>query len=325
MTLATIVMYHVVQPAGAGVVARLKGRDIREFAEQVEYIRRYYTPVPLLDLAAACSGAITLPPRAIALTFDDGYASHSRIVAPMLADAGMPATFFLVASALIDRAVLNVNRIQCILAAADTGALVERINAAIEGDGDRTVAAYRREWFTPSRWDTADVAYVKRLLQHAMPDRIREPLVEHLFHTYVTADERALADELYMTTAEARELVRMGMTIGAHADRHVRLTTLSREGQAGEIDGALRVLDAAGVPRKRFAYSYANGEFNDDSVDLLRARECALAVSTRPDLALIRSDALLSLPRLDTNDLPIRRDAEPNEWTRRAGPVENAS
>jgi len=48
-------------------------------------------------------------------------------------------------------------------------------------------------------------------------------------------------------------------------------------------------------------------------------------VSTQPDLATVTAATLLSLPRLDTNDLPVRADAEPNEWTTRAAAAQNAS
>jgi peptidoglycan/xylan/chitin deacetylase (PgdA/CDA1 family) len=57
-----------------------------------------------------------------------------------------------------------------------------------------------------------------------------------------------------MSVSEARELCAAGMTLGAHGDRHVRLPTLSREDQAREIDGALRVLDALDIRRPGFAY-----------------------------------------------------------------------
>jgi hypothetical protein len=54
----------------------------------------------------------------------------------------------------------------------------------------------------------------------------------------------------------------------------------------------------------------------------LRTRGCSLAVTTRPDLAKLDTADLLVLPRIDTNDLPVRSDAEPNEWTRRAAAAE---
>jgi hypothetical protein len=71
-------------------------------------------------------------------------------------------------------------------------------------------------------------------------------------------------------------------------------------------------------PREGFAYCYASGDYSDESIELLRTRRCSIALTTRPDLARIVRDQLLALPRIDTNDLPVRAGAEPNEWTRRA-------
>jgi hypothetical protein len=81
------------------------------------------------------------------------------------------------------------------------------------------------------------------------------------------------------------------------------------------------VLDAVGAPRRSFAYCYAAGEFNDESLSLLRARQCRIGLTTRTDLARIVPGELLTLPRIDTNDLPLRSDARPAEWTRRATPA----
>jgi len=317
--LATIVMYHVVRSRAGGLAARLKGLDESAFREQLSYVRAHYTPVGLFDLVAAADGSHALPPRPIVLSFDDGYAGHYDIVFPILADAGVPAVFFPVASALIDRSVLDVNKIQCILSAASVEALVQRVEAAIDGEPHLPPPAeYRAQWWKGSRWDPAEVVYVKRLLQHALPHSVRRPLVDELFRTLVSSDEQGVAAELYMDAGQLNELHRAGMTIGAHGDRHLRLPALSRDEQALEIDGALRVLDVVGLPRRGFAYCYANGEHNVDSIELLRARECRIALTTRPDLARIALKELLTLPRIDTNDLPVRGDVEPNEWTRRA-------
>jgi len=321
MKLSTVVMYHFVQPATDGPVYGLKSLDPSAFREQLAYIRRHYTPVSVFDLVRSVEASTPLPPQPIVLTFDDGYRGHYRHVFPLLDTLSIPAVFFPVASALLDRRVLDVNKIQCVLAAtSDVGRLVAAIEAAIEGDphGSRAPSEYRAEWWKASRWDPPPVVYVKRLLQHALPERVRRPLLDDLFRELVSEDEAAFAEELYMSVSQARELCAAGMTVGAHGDRHVRLPTLSREDQAREIDGALRVLDALDIGRPGFAYCYANGEYDEHSVALLRERECSLAFTTRPDLARIAADSMLTLPRIDANDLPTQADVAPNEWTRRA-------
>lgn len=57
-----------------------------------------WSAVSLDDIEAAHSGKKKLPPKAILLTFDDGYASHYSRVYPLLRAYGFPAVFFLVGS-----------------------------------------------------------------------------------------------------------------------------------------------------------------------------------------------------------------------------------
>ena len=48
-------------------------------------------------VAAALAGGPQLPPDAVLLTFDDGHDDHHRYVLPMLAERGLPGTFFILA------------------------------------------------------------------------------------------------------------------------------------------------------------------------------------------------------------------------------------
>jgi peptidoglycan/xylan/chitin deacetylase (PgdA/CDA1 family) len=57
-----------------------------------------WSPVSLDDIEAARSGQKPLPPNAILLTFDDGYAGHYSRVYPLLRAYGFHAVFFLVGS-----------------------------------------------------------------------------------------------------------------------------------------------------------------------------------------------------------------------------------
>jgi peptidoglycan/xylan/chitin deacetylase (PgdA/CDA1 family) len=319
----TVVAYHFVMPPGTGLLARLNRLELSAFQEQLTYIKRHYTPISANELVRALDGEAPPPPRAIVLTFDDGYRCHYQHVLPLVEAAAMPALFFPVASASLDRRVLDVNKIQCVLAAAnDIESVVAGIEGAIEAARHEhalpTIQEFRGQWWKASRWDSAPVAYVKRLLQHALPETVRRPLVDELFASRVSADETGFAGDLYMTADDLRDLRGRGMTVGLHGDRHLRLTTLSVDAQAREIDGALRLLDAIGASRDRFAYCYANGDHDQRSIALLRDRGCAVAFTTHPDLVCLERADRLALPRLDTNDLPTVGDAAANNWTRRA-------
>jgi len=131
--LVTVVMYHFVQPAAEGPVPGLRTLELSAFQEQLGYIRRHYTPVSVTAIARWVAEGAPLPPRPIVLTFDDGYRGHYRYVLPALKAFSIPGVFFPVASALVDRQILDVNKIQCLLAVSDdVGRLVGAIETAIE-------------------------------------------------------------------------------------------------------------------------------------------------------------------------------------------------
>jgi len=73
----------------------------KHFAEHVEVLRRYGPVLSISDLADALSSR-GLPRRAVAITFDDGYADNLHQARPILHRAGIPATVF-VATGMIGR------------------------------------------------------------------------------------------------------------------------------------------------------------------------------------------------------------------------------
>src|SRR5207244_2289516 len=79
--------------------------ELREWAVSPRTLRRQlrwlratgHTLVSLSDVFDAYRGASTLPPRPVALTFDDGYADTAGTAAPILSEFGYAATLFVVA------------------------------------------------------------------------------------------------------------------------------------------------------------------------------------------------------------------------------------
>jgi hypothetical protein len=69
-----------------------------EFERQLTRMRSK-TVLPLQQFAKLLVQR-KLPPNAIAITFDDGYACNSLVAAPMLVSFGYPATFFVVSDAI---------------------------------------------------------------------------------------------------------------------------------------------------------------------------------------------------------------------------------
>lgn len=86
----TAVVYHAVGPAPPGADSDDLFVPPAAFEEQLAYLSRHRTVVPLADLLAGPRFARP----AVAITFDDGFRSLLTVAAPLLERHGFPATAF---------------------------------------------------------------------------------------------------------------------------------------------------------------------------------------------------------------------------------------
>ena len=63
----------------------------KNFMQQIDYIKRTCSVVSLLDIAKGLRSG-SLPRRAVAITFDDGYVDNLKNAKPILKAAQTPAT-----------------------------------------------------------------------------------------------------------------------------------------------------------------------------------------------------------------------------------------
>jgi len=306
----TIVMYHYVRDLEHSRFPEIKGLSVQRFCRQLDYIQNHYTVIGAEDLLQALSSPKKdLPSNAILLTFDDGYSDHFTNVFPLLDARGIQGCFFPPAQAILEHTVLDVNKIQFILAAVpDTLGLLDQVFAMLaefrSEHGLKAKEAYLFAGGEKHRYDTDEVTVLKRLLQRELPEPVRKKIVKRLFAKHVTTDEVAFACELYMSMDQIACLRRHGMHIGGHGYSHAWLNHISPEAQESEIDRSLDFLQILGVRKDGWTICYPYGGFNNSLLDLLRERNCQIGFTVEPRVADLDIDNLLTLPRVDTNDLP---------------------
>lgn len=318
----TIVMYHFVRDLPRSRFPRLKALDLARFREQLGFIRRHYSVVRVEDVIGAAGGG-DLPPRACLLTFDDGYADHFTHVFPLLDEYGLQGAFFPAVAAVREDRVLDVNKIQFALAAADNPLdiaklVTERLDAERDRYGLPPTKALFEQFSKMSRYDSPEVTFVKRVLQRGLPEPLRTDMVNEVFRRFVSADETAFARELYMSEDQLRCMVRHGMVVGGHGRLHVWLDALDPAGQRQEVQDSLAFLQTLGVPPDKWVMCYPYGGYNDSLLDVTRDSGFRLGLSVDVEIADLRKVNRFVLPRLDTNDLPQRSDAPAGAWTERA-------
>ena len=88
----TVLIFHRVRPEPDPLFPR--ELDAAAFRERLSWLRAWFNVLPLDDAVDALARG-SLPVRAAAITFDDGYADNHDVALPILREMGVPATFFI--------------------------------------------------------------------------------------------------------------------------------------------------------------------------------------------------------------------------------------
>ena len=238
--------------------------DALRFDEMLRWLKSWFNVLPLNE-AVRRRAEGTLPARAAAITFDDGYADNFVVALPILQRHGITATFF-IATGFLDGGSMWNDRI----IAAVRGCSRQELDLASLGLGTHPLGTIqaRREAIDAL---IGTIKYLDGPRRDATANRIAE-----LAGVQVPAD-------LMMTTAQLRELTAAGMQIGAHTVTHPIMARISLEDARQEVVRSRETLqDAIGEPIDLFAYP--NGkpakDYLPEHVALVRALGFAAAVCT---------------------------------------------
>lgn len=307
MSNLTIVMYHYVRPIKESNFPGIKGLELDGFKRQLDYLSKNFSIVSTQKVIDALKNSTPLPKNACWLTFDDGYKDHYKYVMPELLKRNLHGAFFPPRVAIEEDQVLDVNLIHHILSCAENlDQLVVSLNTHCfdHGVSENEIKQYYEKYAIPNRFDYADTIYVKRMLQHVLPEQLRSSIVKIMFQDIVGLSAAELSSELYMSVEEVRELVRNGMYVGSHGSMHYWLDKTTPEEQEKDIKQSLEFLDRVGASTKYWVMCYPYGAYNDDTLKLLKSFDAGLGVTTEDRVANLTSDNPFKLPRLDTNDFP---------------------
>lgn len=300
-------MYHYVREIRGSKYPEIKGLEIKNFNRQLNFLESKYNIITAEDLINYKVNNVLLPNKSCLLTFDDGYNDHFVNVFPELRKRKLKGLFFPSGQAIIKREMLDVNKIQHIIALVkDKSNLVEELNDLLiaHGISERELSKLWKELAISNRFDSKEVIYIKRILQHAIPEKVRNIISDILFKRYVTNDPNDFADRLYMSSEEIKILINEGMYVGSHTMKHCWLNKLSKKDQYEEISNSIEFLNFLGVSTKNWIMCYPYGEYNADTLDLLYKKNCAFGLTNKVGEANLKRGNFLELPRFDTNDFP---------------------
>ena len=254
--------------------------DVATFRWQMELLATCFNVLPLHEaIALVRSGR--MPPRAVCITFDDGYRSVHDLALPILQQFKLPATVFVTSGFVgggnmwndrIIEAVQNLPPGQLDLSELGLGAY----SLASLGDRQKTVGAL-----------TEASKYLPPDARRDLIKRLELMVGEHLDH------------DLMLTAEMVISLDRAGIEIGAHTISHPILTSLEDESSRLEIAGGKKELEAIiGKPVRLFAYPNGKVGKDFDQRHTRMAREAGFTAAFTTSVGAVtgRQD-LFQLPR----------------------------
>lgn len=303
----TIVMYHYVRPIAGSEYPGIKGLEIEKFKKQLDFFEENYSIISTEQLIESVLKNKNLPHNACWLTFDDGYKDHFQHVMPELLQRKITGAFFPPKIAITESKMLDVNSIHYILSCSKSSEkLLQDLNNLCSENGisDEELNLYYKKYGIANRFDNASTIYVKRMLQHVLPENLRNKIITILFNNYVGVSEKELSKKLYMNIEEVSSLIKNGMYVGSHGCMHYWLDRINENDQLLEIKNSLEFLEEINAPTNNWIMNYPYGSYNSTTLSILKKFGALIGITTEARIASIKKDNLLTLPRLDTNDFP---------------------
>ena len=285
---AVLLRYHSVQPfpadfadtIGEGIIHSATG-----FAQQMEIVARQFHPVTLDHVVAWLNGERELPRRAVAITFDDGFADNYTIAAPILARHSLRAAFYVAVGSIGTRQYPWFCRLRHALFSTSVPHWTESSTGQV---CDISNSAGRQSSFRAACRICATLTGER---QEEFLDRMERELQTAEFPN---------GSALMMDWEQVVALQRNGHIIGSHTMTHPNVAHCALDEVRHELQESKRILEQQLATRiSHFSYPspILQPHFSDETTEVLAKGDYTSAVTCIPGPVRHQSDSLV-LPRV---------------------------
>ncbi len=233
----------------------------------VRQLKQRYRPLTMDDFYRGWQDGRRWPPRSVLLTFDDGF-RNNLYAARILREEGLSGIFFVLSEPL-DR-----DFIPWYLRFAHIRTMRRRHRCTLDGRTyDLRIDLQRRRWL---------YRFKERILSVPPPEaeEMIDRLAEELDATPIDPNDE---DYAFFRPDDLREMVAMGMEIGAHSATHINLAQATDEELHYEVVESRKKLGDI-LDRPVTLISYPDGRF-DDRVVRLASQHYRFAFAASPHYA----------------------------------------
>jgi peptidoglycan/xylan/chitin deacetylase (PgdA/CDA1 family) len=215
-------------------------RNSALFEKDLDFLLKYYEPIDLSELIEINQGKkANALKRFMHLSFDDGLSSCHDIIAPILQKKGVPATFFLNAAFIDNKALMFRYKVSLCINALNN----------LNEEKRNLILQKAKDLFEKKDPGLANYRESSKLDELAA-------LIDLDFDSYLSEKKP------YMNTEEIQSLLNRGFSIGSHSIDHPLYRDVSSEEQLIQTTLSQKFLeDKFGINYRVFAFP-----FTDDGV-----------------------------------------------------------
>jgi len=300
----SVIMYHYVRNIHETKYPGIKACSLEKFENQMNYLSKNSNVISLEDYTSYLEGNGDIPQNSTVLSFDDGLKDHYKNVFPILKSKGFPATFFPITDCMNSFNVPIVQKVQFLLAELGSVNFANEFNLSVKEKFPELYSKVKvtndLNEKTKRRWDDALTSNLKYNIG-SLDFETKDIIVGSIFNK-TFKDEENFCKELYMDYDEMKEMLEHNVTFGGHTHTHPILSTLSKENQRYELKKSKEILEKNLGTKINF-FSYPNGKFNEDTINILKEQKYSCALSTKVKLNEGIVDKF-KICRFDANDVP---------------------
>lgn len=259
-----------------------KHLHVRKMDAFLGFLTRHYRITPLDEIVDCLRAGRSLPPKAVVLTFDDGFRSNYSLAWPLLQRYQAPATIYLATEFVNDGKSIWTDRLDYAFHAA--GKTAAEVKAAKQK--------------------------LKQLPQEEVEQAVAE--IENSLGARLTQANDSGVPAIYhsLEWAQVREMQAGGLVqFGAHTHTHKILGRSQPETIRRELETSKSIIEQeTGVPCRHFCYPNGGpGDFSRASEQMVAEVGFVSSLTTLNGWVTAKNDAFL-LPRLGIgNDLDLPR------------------
>jgi len=277
-TRLTVLAYHRIvsdQEFLSGKAGVAVSTSVSEFARQMRLIKTHFSPISIEILQQWQHDQVSLPPRPLLVTFDDGYQDIETQALPILEKLGIPATVFLASDYMGSQRMFQWD----MAAYCFTETIL--LEAELPLLGYCTWRSEQQRQQVLKKWLAAS-----KLCKDTERQEMTQALAK-ILQVSLPSENKGVTS--FLSWEQVRHLSTKLFTFGSHTCTHPILSKIPLEQVISEVQQSKQKIEQE-TGREVWSFAYPNGlatDFNAEIVAVLATSGYQLAFSLLPGPTLL--------------------------------------